>query len=102
MLSLRVMSFCLANQGRITGFFQIIKWSAPKKKVLSVLNFESTGREIGNNWQSLIRHNRIGCGLNVMRQSACLVINPIKVDTFAAFFNYTPVNRAADSMMAPT
>ena len=40
--------------------------------------------------------------LNVMRQSACLVFNPIMVDNYAAFFNCTPVGRASDSMMAPT
>ena len=40
--------------------------------------------------------------LNVMRQSACLVFNPITVDNYAAFFNCTPVGRASDSMMAPT
>ena len=45
---------------------------------------------------------RIGCNLNVMRQSACLVFNPITVDNYAAFFNCTPVGRASDSMMAPT
>ena len=30
----------------------------------------------------IIRHKRIGYDLNVMRQSACLVINPITVDNF--------------------
>ena len=50
----------------------------------------------------IICHKRIGYYLNVMRQSACLVINPITVDNFAALFNYTPVDRASDSMMAPT
>ena len=40
--------------------------------------------------------------LNVMRQSARLVFNPIMVDNYAAFFNCTPVGRASDSMMAPT
>ena len=34
-----------------------------------------------------IRHKRIGYDLNVMRQSACLVINPITVDNFTALFN---------------
>ena len=38
--------------------------------------------------------------LNVMRQSACLVINPITVDGYAALFNCTPVDRPSDSMMA--
>ena len=50
----------------------------------------------------IIRHKRIGYDLNVMRQSACLVINPITVDGYAALFNCTPVARASDSMMAPT
>ena len=46
-----------------------------------------------------MRYKRIGYNLNVMRQSACLVINPIKVNGYAAFFNCTPVVRASDSMM---
>ena len=37
--------------------------------------------------------------LNVMRQSTCLVINPITVDGYATLFNCTPVDRASDSMM---
>ena len=48
------------------------------------------------------KNNRIGYDLNVMRQSACLVINPITVENFAALFNCMPVDRASDSMMAPT
>ena len=49
----------------------------------------------------IMRYKRIGYDLNVMRQSACLVINPIKVDGYAALFNYTSVDRASDTMMAP-
>ena len=45
-------------------------------------------------------YRRIGYNLNVMRQSACLVFNPITVDNHAAFFNCTPLGRASDSMMA--
>ena len=50
----------------------------------------------------IIRHKRIGYDLNVTRQSACLVINPITVNNVAVFFNCTPVDRASDSMMAAT
>ena len=50
----------------------------------------------------MMRYKRIGYNLNVMRQSACLVINLIKVDGYDALFNCTPVDRASDSMMAPT
>ena len=50
----------------------------------------------------IIRHKRIGYDLNVMRQSACLVINQIKVNKFATLFNFTPVDRACDFMMTPS
>ena len=54
--------------------------------------------------KKIIRHKRIGYDLNVMRQTACLVSNPITIDNFAALFNCTPVDRvsAADPMMATT
>ena len=52
--------------------------------------------------KNIMRYKRIGYNLNVMRKSACLVISPIKVDGYAALFNCTPVDRASDSMMAPT
>ena len=66
------------------------------KKNMSRTNFSYQFRKI------IKRHKRIGYDVNVMRQSACLVINPITVDNFAALFNCTPVDRASDSMMAPT
>ena len=50
----------------------------------------------------IMRYKRIGYNIYVMRQSACLVINPITVDSFAALFNCTPVGRASDSMIGPT
>ena len=59
--------------------------------------------DFSDHFQKLILcHKRIGHDLNVMQQSVCLVINPITVDNFAAIFNCRPVDRASDSMMAPT
>ena len=49
-----------------------------------------------------VRHKRFVYISNVMRQSACLVINPITIDNFAALFNCTLVDRASDSMMIST
>ena len=49
-----------------------------------------------------MRYKCIGYYLNELRQSACSVIIPIKVHGYAALFNCTPVDRASDSMMAPT
>ena len=66
------------------------------KKLIGINDFSYQFRKI------LTRYRRIGYNLNVMRQSACLVFNPIMVDNYAAFFNCTPVGRASDSMMAPT
>ena len=50
----------------------------------------------------ITRYRRTGYDLNVLRQSACLVLNPIMVDKYATFFNCTPVGRASDSMTAST
>ena len=66
------------------------------KKIRGMTDFSDQFRKI------IIRYKRIGYNLNVMRQSECLVINPITVDGYAALFNCTPVDRASDSMMAPT
>ena len=65
------------------------------KKIMGRTDFSDQFRKI------IIRHKRIGYDLNVMRRSACLVINPITVDNVAALFNCKPVDRASDSMMAP-
>ena len=50
----------------------------------------------------IMRYKRIGYNLNVLRQSACLVINPITVDGCVSLINRTPVDRVSDSMMIPT
>ena len=65
------------------------------KKIRGMTDFSDQFRKI------IMRYERIGYNLNVMRQSACLVINPITVDGYAALFNCTPVDRESDSMMAP-
>ena len=44
----------------------------------------------------------IGYNINVLQQTACLVVNPIKVVIFAFLFNCTPVGRTSDSMTVPT
>ena len=46
------------------------------------------------------RYKRIGYNPYNMRQTACLVMNPIMVDNYALLFNCTAVVRASDSMTA--
>ena len=53
-------------------------------------NFKKQFRKI------ITRNRRIGYKFNVMRQSVCLVFNPVMVDNYVAFFNCTPVGRASD------
>ena len=51
----------------------------------------------------LISHYKnIGYNINVLQQTACLVVNPITVGNFAFLFNCTPVGRTSDFMMVPT
>ena len=66
------------------------------KKLIVINDFSVQLRKI------ITRYRHIGYNLNVMRQSACLVFNPIMVHGYVAFLNCTPVGRASDSMMAPT
>ena len=62
------------------------------KKIRGMTDFSDQFRK------NIMRYKRIGYNLNAMRQSACLVINPITVDGYAALFNCTPVDRASDSI----
>ena len=66
------------------------------KKIIGRADFSDQFRKI------IVRYKRIGYNINIMRQSACLVFNPITVNNFASLFNCTPVGRASDSVMAPT
>ena len=66
------------------------------KQIVGRADFSDQFRKI------IVRYKRIGYNINIMRQSACLVFNPITVNNFASFFNCTAVGRASDSMMAPT
>ena len=46
------------------------------------------------------RFKRAGYSLDIMRQTACIVFNPIMVEGYAAFFSCTAVVQASDSMPA--
>ena len=46
------------------------------------------------------RYKRIVYNPYIMRQTVCLVVNPITVDSYALLFNCTTVVRASDSMTA--
>ena len=46
------------------------------------------------------RFKRAGYALDIMRQTSCLVFNPIMVEVYAALFSCTAVVQASDSVTA--
>ena len=44
----------------------------------------------------IVHYKKIGYNIDVLRQAACLVVNPIKVKSFAYLFNCTTVGRFSD------
>ena len=53
-----------------------------KKKNVGKADFSDQFRKI------IVRYKRIGYNINIMRQSACLVFNPITVNNFASLFRW--------------
>ena len=64
------------------------------RKTVGKSNFSEQFRKLIN------RCKRIGYSLDIMRHTACLVVNPIIVDGYASLFNRTTAVRASDSMKA--
>ena len=44
----------------------------------------------------IVRYKKIGYNIDVLRPTASLVVNPIKVNSFAYFFNCTTEGRASE------
>ena len=66
------------------------------KRIVEKPNFSDQFKKI------VKRYIRVGYNLDIMRQSACLVLNPITVYSYCFLFNCTTVGQAIDSMTALT
>ena len=66
------------------------------KKIVGSINLSAQFIKIISDYK------KIGYNINVLQQTACLVVNPITVGNFTFLFNNTPVGRTSDSMMVPT
>ena len=66
------------------------------KRIFGKPNFSDQFKKI------VKRSIRVGYHLDIMRQSACLVLNPITVYSYGFLFNCTTVGQASDSMTALT
>ena len=65
-------------------------WCINSEKLLVKMIFLIISKKI------IVRYKKIGYNINVMRQTACLVVNPVKVNNFAYLFNCKTVGRTAD------
>ena len=66
------------------------------RKIVGKSNFSEQFRKL------IYLYKRIGYNPYVMRQTACLVINPTSVDSNASLFNCTTAGRASASVTAST
>ena len=66
------------------------------KRIVGKPNFSDQLKKI------VKRYIRVGYNLDIMQESACLVLNPITVYSYGFFFNCTMVGQASDSMTALT
>ena len=65
-------------------------WCINSEKILIKNDFPYHFKKI------IVRYKNIGYSIDVSRQTACLVVNPIKVNSFAYLFNCTTVGRASN------
>ena len=66
------------------------------KKIIGSNNFSAQFIKI------ISHYKKIGYNINVLQQTACLVVNSIMVGNFVILFNCMPVGRTSDSMTVPT
>ena len=64
------------------------------KRIVGKPNFSDQFKKI------VKRYIRVGYNLDIMRQSACLALNPITVYSYGFLFNFTTMGQASDSMTA--
>ena len=65
-------------------------WCINSEKIIGKNDFPYHFKKI------VVRYKKIGYNINVMRQTAYLVVNPIKVNSFAYLFNCTTVGRTSN------
>ena len=89
-----------AGQLRNEGFNDIIlhfffKMAAKNHEIVGSNNFSAQFIKI------ISHYKKIGYKINVLQQTACLVVNQITVGNFAFLFNCMPMGRTSDSIMIP-
>ena len=76
------------------GVWQGLRFVYRFRKIVGKSNFSEQFRTLIN------RYKRISYSLDIMRQTGCLVVNPIIVDGYASLFNCTTAVRTSDPVTA--
>ena len=77
-----MMSLSVENQSEIIEFYGDLVYKF--RKICACNDFSTQFRKIS------LRYKKIGYNINVIRQTACRVGNPITVNNYASLFNCTP------------
>ena len=78
------------NVGFFLNLNLMATWCTNSEKISGKYDFSYYFKEI------IVRYKKIGYNIDVLLQTACLVVNPIKVNNFAYLFDCTMVGRASD------
>ena len=65
-------------------------WCTNSEKIIGKYDFPYHFKKIS------VRYIKVGYTIDVLRQTACLVVNPIKINNFAYLFDCRTVGRASD------
>ena len=74
----------------------MVNWCLNLKKIVGSNIFSAQFIKI------ISQYKKIGYSINVLQQTACLMVNPITVGNFAFLFNCMMVGWTVDSMTVPT
>ena len=73
------------------------------KVIKPVINLDETKPTFSDQFEKIFkRYKKVGYNMDIMRQSACLVVNPIMVDSHGFLFYCTTVGQVSYLMKALT
>ena len=75
---------------KVLGRNFIATWCINSEKIIGKNDFPYHFKKI------IVRYKQISYNIDVLRQTACLVVSQVKVNRFAYLFNCTKVGRTSD------
>ena len=89
------------------GLKSVLREGLSKPEFYGVLVYKLKKNVVSNNvsaqfLKTISHYKKIGYNINVLQQTACLVVNPIRVGIFAFPFNCTAVGWTSDSLTVLT